>query len=55
MKTPEQKLQVIYNAIDAIMDVVQEIPEADAHYFIHSCKSVVTNLNTLTDTVWEEL
>jgi len=47
MKTLEQKFEIIENAIDAIIDVAEDIEESDATYFMNSYNSVVYNLRRL--------
>jgi len=39
--------ELLYKAIDAIIDVVEDIPASDAHYFLNSEKSVVSRLRRL--------
>lgn len=47
MKTLEEKVKLIENAIDAIIAVGEDIPESDAAYFINNENSVVSKLRSL--------
>jgi len=52
VNTKEEKLELVYKAIDAIMNL-SEIPEADMHYFVHSVNGVVDNLRKLESKIEE--
>ena len=41
------KIKIIENAIDAIIAVVEDVPESDAAYFVNNENSVVSRLRRL--------
>lgn len=49
--TTEQKIKLIETAIDSIIDVVHDIPESDAGYFVNQVNSVVSKLRDLQDKI----
>lgn len=51
MKTLEEKVELIENAIDAIIAVGEDIPESDAGYFINYENSVVSKLRSLQNNI----
>lgn len=54
MKTKEEKLEIINNAIDAIMNLTDVNDSAiDYHYFIHSENSVVMKLRRIYTSIEE--
>lgn len=47
MEVKKHKISLIEKAIDAIIDVGEDIEESDPHYFIHSENSVISKLRSL--------
>ncbi len=45
--TTDQKIKLIEKAIDAIIDVAEDIPESNAFHFLNSENSVVNKLRDL--------
>ncbi len=53
MKTSEEKIKLIENAIDSIIVVAEDIPESDAGFFLNYENSVVSRLRRLQDKIEE--
>lgn len=51
MKTLEEKVKLIENAIDAVMAVGEDVPESDVAYFINYENSVVNKLRSLQNNI----
>lgn len=51
MKKLKEKIELIENAIDAIMKVGEDIPESDVAYFINYENSVVSRLRALQNSL----